>query len=87
MLKQTGVSMSTEVDTNTPEQVEKTDLQRYEEELAALPTGTAQYSAKLDIVNLLKKNESQELAMEAAPQTTQRKLGAGALRRFFGTRR
>ena len=86
MLKQTGVTMSTETDVITPEQIEKTDLERSEDELATLTAGTIEHTAKLDIVNYLKAKDSQELVIDTPRQNTRHKLGSSALRRFFGTR-
>jgi len=72
--------MSSEADVITPEQIEKTDLQRSEDELATLAIGTVEYNAKLDIVNYLKDKDSQESLIDTPRQNTQHKLGARALR-------
>jgi len=72
--------MSTETDVNIPE---KTDLERYEDQLATLAVGTAEHSAKLDIVNYLKEKNSQEAVIETPRESAQHKLGTRALRRLL----
>lgn len=76
---QTPAPITEKITVHTEEISLEDHIQRYETEVAELTPGTAEYTAKQDIVDYLRTQQFDELVENYGPKTTAHILGSQAL--------